>query len=137
MPRFFFNLRSQGDVSIDEIGTEFSCLEAAYLDACDAILQIAFDKLRSRQDPSRDTFEIADRERKVLMQVPFVEVLQPRAAKNIARMRLDTLRILDNCLHQVARSEALQVAISAELEQAKKTCSGIRANLARIPSCSS
>jgi hypothetical protein len=71
------------------------------------------------------------------MQVPFVEVLQPRAAKNIARMRLDTLRILDNCLHQVARSEALQVAISAELEQAKKTCSGIRANLARIPSRSS
>jgi hypothetical protein len=38
-------------------------------------------------------------------------------------------------LHQVARSEALQVAISTELEQAKKTCSGIRANLARIPSC--
>src|SRR5215831_7040201 len=134
MPRFFFNLRSQGDVSIDEIGTEFSCLEAAYLDACDAILQIAFDKLRSRQDPSRDTFEIADGERKVLMQVPFVEVLQPRAATSIARMRLDTLRILDNCLHQVARSEALQVAISAELEQAKKTCAGIRANLAQMAS---
>ena len=137
MPRFFFNLRSQGDVSIDEIGTEFSSLEAAYLDACDAIMQIAFEKLQSRQDPSKDTFEIADGQRKVLMQVPFLEVLQPQAATKISRTRLDSLRTLDNCLHQVARSEALQVAISTELEQAKKTCSGIRANLARIPSRSS
>ena len=137
MPRFFFNLRSQGDVSIDEIGTEFSSLEAAYLDACDAIMQIAFEKLRSRQDPSRDTFEIADGQRKVLMQVPFLEVLQPKAAANIARTRLETFRLLDNCLYQVARSEALQGAISAELEQAKKTCCGIRANLALIPSRSS
>ena len=134
MPRFFFNLRSQGDVSIDEIGTEFSCLEAAYLDACDAIMQIAFDKLRSRQDPSKDTFEIADGQRTVLMHVPFLEVLQPQAATKISRTRLDSLRTLDNCLHQVARSEALQVAIGAELEQAKKTCAGIRANLARMPS---
>jgi hypothetical protein len=134
MPRFFFNLWSDGNVSIDETGTEFSCLEAAYLDACDAIMQIAFEKLRSRQDPSKDTFEITDGQRTVLMQVPFLEVLQPKAETNIARMRLDTLRILDNCLRQVARSEGLQVAISAELEQAEKTCMGIRANLARMPS---
>jgi hypothetical protein len=74
MPRFFFNLRSSG---VDEIGTEFSSLEAAYLDVCDAILQIAFEKLRSRQDPSKDMFEIADGQREVLMQVPFLE---PKAA---------------------------------------------------------
>ena len=133
MPRFFFNLRSQGDVSIDEIGTEFSSLEAAYLDACNAILQIAFEKLQARQDPSEDVLEIADGQRQVLMQVPFLEVLQPKAAKSIARTRQDTRRILDNCLHQVARSEALQVVIDAELEQATKTCSDICAKLARIP----
>jgi hypothetical protein len=133
MPRFFFNLRSQGDVSVDAIGTEFSSLEAAYLDACNAILQIAFEKLQARQDPSEDVFEIADGQRTVLMQVPFLEVLQPKAATSIARTRLDTRRILDNCRHQVARSEALQVVIDAELEQATKTCSDICANLARIP----
>ena len=133
MPRFFFNLRSQGDVSVDAIGTEFSSLEAAYLDACNAILQIAFEKLQARQDPSEDVFEIADGQRTVLMQVPFLEVLQPRAVTSIARTRQDTRRILDNCLHQVARSEALQVVIDAELEQATKTCSDIWANLARIP----
>jgi hypothetical protein len=131
MPRFFFNLNSQGNVSIDEVGTEFSSLEFAYLDACKAILDIGLEKLRSRQDPAKDSFEIIDENRNVLMQVPFSEVLWP-AATNVTPMSLGTIEIRDMCRHQVARCERLQVEIRAEFEQAKTTYCDIRANLARI-----
>jgi hypothetical protein len=137
MPRFFFNLSSEGNVSIDETGMDFPSLESAYLDACEAILEIGIEKLRTRKDPSKDMFEIADGQRNVLMQVPFFEVLRPAAATSTAPMRLDTIRLFHSCLHQVARSEALQADIRAEYEQAKKTCRDIRTNLARIPPHSS
>src|SRR5262249_32175790 len=120
MPRFFFNLNSQGNVSVDEVGTEFSSLESAYLDACQAILDISLEKLRSRQDPAKDSFEIIDENRNVLMQVPFSEVLWP-AATNVAPRSLDTIEILDMCRNQAARCERLQVEIRAEFEQAKNT----------------
>jgi hypothetical protein len=137
MPRFFFNLSSQSKVSIDETGTEFSSLEAAYLDTCDAILDMAVEKLRARQDPARDMFEIIDEQRNVLMQVPFSEVLRPAAPTNIAPMRLETIRIFDSYRQQVARNEALQADIRAQFEQVKNTCCDIRANLALITPSSS
>jgi hypothetical protein len=132
MPRFFFNLSSEGNVSIDETGMDFPSLETAYLDTCEAILEMGIEKLRARQDPSKDMFEIADGQRNVLMQVPFFEVLRPVAATSTTLRGLDTVRILHNRLHQVARSEALQADIRAEYEQAKKTCCDIRTNLARM-----
>jgi hypothetical protein len=132
MPRFFFNLSSEGNVSIDETGMDFPSLETAYLDACEAILEMGIEKLRARQDPSKDLFEIADGQRNILMQVPFFEVLRPAAATSTTLRRLDTVRILHNRLHRVARSEALQADIRAEYEQAKKTCRDIRTSLARM-----
>ena len=131
MPRFFFNLNSQGNVSIDEVGTEFSSLESAYLDACKAILDIGLEKLRSRQDPAKDSFEIIDENRNVLMEVPFFEVLQP-AATSITPRSLHTIEIIEECRNQVARCERLQVEIRAEFEQVNNTFCDIRANLARI-----
>jgi uncharacterized protein DUF6894 len=136
MPRFFFNLSSQGNVSIDETGTEFPSLEAAYLDTCDAILDMAIEKLCARQNPAKDAFEIADEQGNVLMQVPFSEVLWPVAATN-RPMRSETIRIFDSCRHHAARSLALQADIRAEFEQVKNTCCDIRANLARITARSS
>ncbi|MES5488300.1 hypothetical protein QMZ05_36640 [Bradyrhizobium sp. INPA03-11B] len=133
MPRFFFNLTSHGNVTLDETGTEFPSLEAAYIDTCQAILDIAFEKLRARQDPATDSFEITDEQRSVLMLVPFCEVLLPAAAKN-RPVRLKTIQLLDNCRDQFARSAALQADMRAEFQQARKTFSDIRANLARIAS---
>jgi hypothetical protein len=131
MPRFFFNLSSEGNVSMDETGMDFPSLETAYLDACEAILEMGIEKLRARQDPSKDMFEIADGQRNVLMQVPFSEALRPAAATTIAP---NTIQTFHSCLHQLARSEALQTDISAGLEQAKKTVRDIRTNLARMTS---
>src|SRR5215475_13846133 len=102
MPRFFFNLSSQGNFSPDETGTEFSSLEAAYFDTCDAILDMAIEKLRARQNPAEDVFEIGDEQGNVLMEVPFSEVLSPGAATNRSRS-LESVRIFESCRHHAAR----------------------------------
>src|SRR5215813_14487162 len=107
MPRFFFNYASQGTTCVDDIGTEFSSLEAAYLDTCAAALAIAFEKLRARQDPTTDAFEIIDDKKNVLMKVPFSEVLRPGAATNISTIREEITQAFENCRRQAARSEKL------------------------------
>ena len=52
MPRFFFHLEGANGVEADEIGVEFESLEAAYLDAYHAVLDISHDMLRERKDPT-------------------------------------------------------------------------------------
>ena len=131
MPRFFFNLSSQGNVSIDETGTDFSSLEAAYLETCGAILEMAIEKLREREDPGKDMFEITDERGNVLMQVPFSEVLRPQGAAK-SNVKPEMMVTLNNCLHQVTQCEALQADIREGFEQVKNTFSDIHATLARI-----
>jgi hypothetical protein len=45
-------------------------------------VDIAFEKLRARQDPAADIFEIISEQGEVLIVVPFSEVLQPRHSEN-------------------------------------------------------
>jgi hypothetical protein len=129
MPLFFFNHTSQGSTFVDDIGTEYSSLEAAYLDTCDAALAIAFEKLRARQDPTADAFEIADDKHNVLMQVPFSEVLRPAAAGNISTVRQQHTLVVKNCRRQAERSERLHGEIRAEFARARRMFDAIRANL--------
>ena len=129
MPRFFFNHVSKGATCVDDTGTEFPSLEAAYLDACEAILGIAFEKLRARQDPATDAFEIVDDKRNVLMKVPFSEVLRPAAATSMSTVREQSTLALENCRHQAARSERLNGEIRAEFARAREMFDAIRANL--------
>src|SRR4051812_40980228 len=77
MAHFYFNLVSPGGSSKDDIGTELPNAEAAYLEACDTALEMSFDMLRKRQDPSRHAFEITDGEGHVVFEVPFAEVTRP------------------------------------------------------------
>ncbi|WP_024519373.1 hypothetical protein [Bradyrhizobium sp. Tv2a-2] len=136
MPRFFFNLHSHGGFSADETGTEFSSLDAAYLDTCDAILDMAIEKLRAHRNPANDMFEIADERGNVLMEVTFSEILSPAAATK-RPMNLETVRIFDSCRRHAARSLGLTAEIRAEFEQVRNTFCDIRANLARITARSS
>lgn len=131
MPRFFFHLRSPDSFSTDETGTEFSCLEDAYLETCDAILEMAMERLRARQNPTKDAFEIADEQGNVLMEVPFSEVLWPGAVTN-KPVRSETIRIFESCRRRAERSHVLQAEIRAEFQQARNTFSDIHANLARL-----
>ena len=129
MPHFFFNYISGGATSVDDIGTEFCSLETAYLDTCGAALAIAFEKLRTRQDPTTDSFEIIDDEKNVLMQVPFSEVLRPAGGTNISTIRLQTGLALENCRRQAARSERLKDELRAEFARTREMFDAIRATL--------
>ena len=129
MPHFFFNYTSGGATSVDDVGAEFSSLEAAYLDTCKTALVIAFEKLGARQDPTTDSFEITDDAQNLLMQVPFSEVLRPAAATNISTVRLQTALALENCRRQATRNETLKGELRAELARTKEMFAAIRTNL--------
>lgn len=77
MPLYFFHLASPGHYSTDEVGCEFADAEAAYLEAHQATLEIAFDLLRTRVDPSHHRLDICDAAGTVVFQLPFAEALRP------------------------------------------------------------
>jgi hypothetical protein len=128
MPHFFFNYTSGGVNCVDDIGTEFPSLEAAYLDACEAALALAFEKLRGRQDPTNDAFEIVDEKQNLLMHLPFSEVLQP-GATNISTISQRIILTLENSRRQATRNQELKDELYAELARARKMFNSIRATL--------
>jgi len=75
MPHFYFHLRTPAGWERDDIGLDFIGLEAAYLDACRAIPAMAAELAKSKHDPLRYVFEIADKAGQLLMEVPFSEML--------------------------------------------------------------
>lgn len=127
MPHFFFNYISGGTTAVDDTGTEFSSLEAAYLDTCETALAIAFEKLRERVDPADDAFEITDHKQTVLMRVPFSEVLQPAAAKHVAAITKKAFLALDNCHREAVRGGKLKDEIRTEFAKARELVGTIRA----------
>ena len=128
MPQFFFNYTADSATMVDDIGTEFPSLEAAYLSTCEAALAIAFEKLQARRDPANDEFEILDDKRNLLMQVPFSEVLRPAALTTLANKRQNAA-FIENCRHQMARNHRLKNDIRAEFAQTRRIFADIRAAL--------
>ena len=80
MPTFFFNLCSPDSVDRDEEGVEFADIEAAYLEAFQTASEMWVEAIRRRRDPSHQRFEITDRCGRLLMTVPFTEVIERRMA---------------------------------------------------------
>jgi hypothetical protein len=77
MARYYFHLVAPGESNKDHIGTDLPDAEAAYLEACDTALEISYEMLRKRLDPSRHAFEITDEGGSLLFEVPFAEVTRP------------------------------------------------------------
>jgi len=77
MARYFFHLISPNEAGRDDIGTEFANAEAAYLQAYDTALEISYEMLRERRDPSRHAFEVTDSEGRMVFEIPFAEVTRP------------------------------------------------------------
>src|SRR3978361_422311 len=75
MPQYFFHLRSTATTQRDELGSEFSDLDAAYLATCQAITGMALDLSNACGAPKPYVFDIPDAAGRVLMQVPFGEML--------------------------------------------------------------
>ena len=75
MPRFYFHLRTPSGLNRDEAGSEFTSLEAAHLDAFDAIGTMTVDLVRQKANPWQYGFEITDAAGKTLLDLPFAEYL--------------------------------------------------------------
>src|ERR1700757_2566168 len=108
MPRFFFHFTSQDAVSRDEVGTVFPSLEAAYLDVCQSALEMSIDKLRVRDDPANDSVEITDESGRLLMDIPFSEVLRPHQKAGVQANRRATDGIIQACERQLQRNNTLR-----------------------------
>jgi len=130
MPKFFFNHFSHDDVSIDEGGSDFPSLEAAYLDTCNAILDISFEKLRERLDPAEDTFEIVSERGDLLLTIPFSEVLRPHQPNGSLGSR--TAQLTTASARLIERNRVLKAEFSEEFARAEATFRTIRSNLLRL-----
>lgn len=79
MPLYFFNLREGQKLSLDDTGTEFADLDLAYLDAFRAAGEIWLEMASHGQDGSTQSFEITDTVGRLLVELPFSEILHARA----------------------------------------------------------
>ena len=79
MPLLFFHYRTANSYEVDTIGGEFASLELAYLDAHRGVIDIAAELLRAGKNPTQHCIDVADAEGRVLMDLPFREVLLRKA----------------------------------------------------------
>lgn len=78
MARFYFHLATGEDYERDEVGSEHSSANEAYLEAFETAQQMAVDLIRERRNPGRHRFDICDEQGRVVFQVPFTEIVGQR-----------------------------------------------------------
>jgi hypothetical protein len=79
MPLFYFHF-GDDDGSGDDDGIEFPSIEAAYLDAYHAAIDMWAEARHQGRDPGFDCFIIKDAQGQVVLELPFVEVLGSNTA---------------------------------------------------------
>lgn len=125
MARYFFHLVSPGESSKDDIGTDLPNAEAAYLEACDTALELSYEMLRERLDPSRHAFEITDAEGHLVFELPFAEVTRPAdrmprrgdLRASIHRQHEHTFRIISELRTNFDQTQSLLKSTKALLTQ--------------------
>ncbi len=80
MPKFYFDFRDNGHLTIDDVGLQFAGFEQAYLEAFRASQEIWYDHLKQGKDPTLCAFEICDASHNLLLVLPFVEILSDGGA---------------------------------------------------------
>ncbi|MBR0753841.1 hypothetical protein JQ604_16785 [Bradyrhizobium jicamae] len=130
MPHFFFHYTSEGQRYEDTIGSDFSSLEAAYIDTCRAALEMSVEKLKIRKDPKADAFEIAGADGTPLMDVPFGEVLVVgRPSFRAPKRRID--QAIQDAERKVQRSRVLRAELQANCARVRATLESIQRTLGR------
>jgi hypothetical protein len=125
MALFYFHLVSPNGYEVDEIGCEFSDVETAYLQARAAAVEMCVDIMRERHDPLHYQFEIFDCERRFLIELPFSEVIRPKA------ISLEHARIRPTLLGEIRRAEKLHLEVRDELTRLRAILDQSVATLAR------
>ena len=75
MARFYFHLASGEGYERDEIGSEHADANQAYLEAFEAAQQLSVDLIREHRSPARHRFDICDEQDRMVMQLPFTEIV--------------------------------------------------------------
>ena len=73
--RYYFHLRIGQELNPDDLGMDLPDLDSAYLEAFQAAQDMWTELLAQRSDPLIRSFEIADERGRLLLTLPFVEVL--------------------------------------------------------------
>jgi hypothetical protein len=110
MPLFYFHLRTPEKLERDDTGLEFSGTEVAYLEACRTVPEMSADLVRRNRNPARYAFEITDAGDRLVMEVPFTEVLD-RGRKPAVP---SAARLLRTATAEMARTAYLISAIDEE-----------------------
>jgi hypothetical protein len=87
MPRFYFHLRDgQNSHRPDDMGVDFPDVEAAYLEAFQAAKDMAQEWLTKGQNPRAYAFEIMDVSGRLVLELPFSEVLDRQSGRHPAML---------------------------------------------------
>ena len=113
--RYYFHLRIGQELSPDDLGMELPDLDSAYLEAFQAAQDMWGELLAQRIDPLIRSFEIADEEGRVVLMLPFGEVLD-RARKRSAQLP-EQVRSAQALLE---RTRTLTGALRKEISAAKQ-----------------
>src|SRR5438067_7763683 len=80
MSRFFFHVVRPDAYEHDPEGSEFETSEAAYLAACQGVLEIGLEALRTGRDARGWRYEVCDARGRLVFDLPFEDVLRARKA---------------------------------------------------------
>jgi len=133
--RYYFHLRIGQELSPDDLGMDLPDLDSAYLEAFQAAQDMWVELLAQRMDPLIRSFEIADEKGRVVLILPFQEVLD-RARKRPRRLP-EQVRSAQALLERTRTlAGVLRKEISAAkqiMESAQETMRESRKVLKRVP----
>jgi hypothetical protein len=134
--RYYFHLRVGQELSPDDLGMELPDLDSAYLEAFQAAQDMWAELLAQRSDPLIRSFEIADSAGRVLLILPFGEVLD-RARKRAVPLP-EQVRSAQALLEKTRElTDALREKINGSkeiIESARETMRESRTVLQRLSS---
>jgi hypothetical protein len=83
IPLFFFDYFDGQQLHRAEDGLELRDVDAAYLEAFKAATEIWGEALRARRNPDADAFSIRDRTGRVVLELPFAEILESSRGRRL------------------------------------------------------
>lgn len=110
----------------DEDGLEFPDLDTAYLEAFQAATEMWIEALAEVRNPSRERFEIRDGTGRIVLVLPFSEIIE--TGRGVRRR----VRDCPGLLSAVERTRDLQTDVATQIAVARKQIREARESLARI-----
>jgi hypothetical protein len=80
MPRYFFHLWTGTEYRRDDEGSELATVADAYAEAFETAQDVAIDLIRNRKNASIHRFDVVDDSNRLILEVPFSEIVGSRAA---------------------------------------------------------